>query len=482
MTKATMSILSRSDIEQVHDFSVRILAEVGVKIDSPSVLDMMEKAGCKVDMKKQIVRLEEGAVKRALKTAPKSIKIASRGGTDITIPDDGIQMISPDGQPPAIWDIAIRKKRASTLKDLIDLSILCDALPEINYVWPPVIATDMPPEKSSYYEFLTSMAYTSKHIQHGAASADEANYQVDIASAVLGSREELKRRPIFSDVITPISPLRYDRGEAEALVVLSRAGVPTVHLSMAIAGQVTPVTVAGSLAIINAENLCGISISQIASPGAPAIYSTFSGVADLKSGVFLSGTSEGILMDSAAVEMARKYGLPTCAGGPGNSSRTLSAEAGYQTAISSLAAMLVGSDMMVGLGGLNRGGMISPEKLVIDCEFWRWIARIRKGIEVNRDTIAFDAISRQGPSGVFLSDPHTLKFMRKDLMIPQITAYHAPGEPDYSRDDLIEYSKKKTKEILATHKPPVFDPETAKRVSKVAEKHGIDYSKLGIRH
>jgi len=481
MSKARISVLSRDEIEQVHTSSLKILEEVGVKIDSPSVLGMMDKAGCRVDKKKQTAYLNEDIVKRALKTAPRSVKIASRSGVDITIPDDGVQMISPDGQPPAVWDIATGKKRASTLKDAIELAILCDALPEVNFVWPPVVATDMPPEKSSYYEFLVTMAYTSKHIQHGAVSAEEANYQLDIASAVLGSREELKKRPIFSDVCTPISPLRYDQGEAEALVVLSRAGIPMVHLSMGIAGQVTPVTVAGTLAIINAENLCGITISQTASPGAPALYSSFSGVADLRSGVFLGGTPEGVLMDISAVEMAKSYGLPTCAGGPGNSAKTLSAEAGYQTAMTTMGAMLVGSDMIVGLGGLDRDGMVSREKLVMDCEVWRWLARIRSGIAVNEETIAFDAIKRQGPAGVFLSDPHTLKYMRKDLMIPQITSYHKTGEPDHTRDDLIEYSKKRTKEILATHKPPVFDSETSKRVSKVAEKHGIDFSRLDIK-
>lgn len=473
MSKAIMRVLSRDEIELVHQNSLRILAEVGVKIDSPSVMAMMEKAGAKVDKKKQTAHLDERMVSQALKTAPRSVTLASRGGKDFTLPDDGVQLISPDGQPPAVFDIDKREKRASTLKDAIEFAVLCDALPEVDFVWPPVVATDMPSQKSSFYEFLATMAYTSKHVQHGATSPEEANFQVEVASAVLGSREDLKRRPIFSDVCTPITPLRYDQGEAEALVILSRAGVPMVHLTMGIAGQVTPVTVAGTLAVINAENLCGICISQTASPGAPGFYSSFSGVADLKTGVFLCASPEGILMDAAAVEMARHYGLPSCAGGPSNSSKTLSAEAGYQTSMTSMAGMLVGSDIMVGLGGMDRAGMISKEKIVMDCENWRWLERIRSGIAVDEGTLAFDAVKRQGPSGMFLSDPHTLKYMRKDLMIPQITGYHASGEPDYSRDDLIEYAKKRTKEIIATHKPRLLSKEEAGRVGKVAEKYGI---------
>jgi len=134
---------------------------------------------------------------------------------------------------------------------------------------------------------------------------------------------------------------------------------------------------------------------------------------------------------------------------------------------------------MVGLGGLNRAAMMSLEKVVMDCELWRWLVRLREGIDVSEATIGFDAIKRQGPGGIFLSDPHTLKFMRKDLLIPQVTGYHSPGEPNYLVDELIEYSRKKVRDILCDHKPPILDPGISAKVSKAAKKYGIDFSKLG---
>jgi len=473
MTKASMSILSRSDIQQIHDASLRILSEVGVRIESPSVLSLLKQAGAEVDQKKETALLPEKMITDALRTVPKSVRICSRRGIDYTIPDDDIQLISPDGQPPAVWDADTCEKRPSKLKDLIDMVIVCDALPQVGHVWPPVIATDMPADKSSYFEFLATLAYTSKHVQHGAISAEEAAYQVELASAILGSKDGLKKRPIFSDVCTPISPLRYDKGEAEALVVLSRAGVPMVHLSMGIAGAVTPVTVAGTMAVINAENLCGMTLTQIASQGAPSIYSSFSGVMDLRTGVFISGAPEGILMDCAAVEMARHYKLPTCCGGFSNSSRSLTAESGAEGAMTAMSALLTGADMLVGLGGMDRAGMLSTEKIVFDAEIWRWLTRIRDGIQVDAGTLGFDAIKRQGPAGLFMSDPHTAKYLRKELLIPQITGHHDAKRQGYSFDDLVEYSKKRTKEILATHRPQLFTKEETARVGKVAEKHGV---------
>ena len=473
MTKTILSVLSKDEIELIHQSSLKILSEVGVKIDSPSVVDMLQEAGAEVDRKQFRVFFDETLISQSLKSAPRKAKICSRRGVDYTIPDGDAQLVSPDGQPSAVFEISTGKKRPSMLRDAIEFAILSDALDEVDFIWPSVVATDMPSDTSSFYEFLANIAYSSKHVQHGARSAEEANFQIEVAAAITGSREELRKRPIFSDVCTPISPLRYDQGEAEALVILSRAGVPMVHLSMGIAGSVTPVTLAGTLAVINAENLCGLTISQVASPGAPSIYSSFSGITDLRSGIFLCGTSEGILLDTAAVEMAKHYGLPSCAGGPSNAARSLSAEAGYQTAMTAMASILTGADLMVGLGGLDRAGMMSLEKLVMDCEVWRWIERVRAGISVDETTLGFEAVKRAGPGGILLSDPHTIKFLRRDLMIPQATAYHAIGEPTYSIDELIEYSKRKTKEVLSTHMPPLLPRDIGDKIGKISEKYGI---------
>lgn len=473
MTMASMSVLTRDDKLKVHQAALRILSETGVKVESPAVLGLLEKAGAKVDLASQRAWLGEHVVAEALRTAPRKVRICSRGGKDYSIPEEGVQLISTDGEPPAVLDLDMGVKRPSTLKDLIELVVLADALPEVDFIWPPVVATDMPSDRSSYFEFVATVAHTSKHVQHGAASADEARFQIDVCSAILGSEDELRRRPIFSDVCTPISPLRYDQGEAEGLVELARAGVPVVNLSMAIAGSVTPVTVAGSLAVIAAENLCGIAMAQAASPGAPCIYSSFSGVTDLKSGVFLCGTPEGILMDAAATEMAHHYGLPSCAGGPSNASRSLFAESGYQTGMTAMASMLSNSDLVVGLGGIDRAAMISPEKVVMDCEAWRWLKRLRQGIEIDDERLGIDAIRRQGPGGIFLSDPHTLRHMRKDLLIPQVTGYHSIGQPGPMEDEMVEFARAKVKQVLATHRPELLSKEVAEKVGAIAKRHGV---------
>src|SRR3989339_391174 len=168
MTMASMSVLSRSDKEKVHGAALRILSETGVRVESAEVLNILAHAGAKVDTGSQRAWLEERVVAEALRTTPRKVRICSRGGRDHTVPEDGVQLISTDGQPPAVLDLEKGVKRPSKLKDLTDLIVLADALPEVDFVWPPVVATDMPSDKSSYYEFLVAIAYSSKHIQHGA--------------------------------------------------------------------------------------------------------------------------------------------------------------------------------------------------------------------------------------------------------------------------------------------------------------------------
>src|SRR5512137_805323 len=189
MPMASMVVMSKNEIEMVHETSLRMLSEVGYQIDSPRVLKMLAGAGVRTDEKKHLIFLDERFVKDALRTAPKYVKICSRGGKDFTIPQDGVQLISPDGQPPAIFDIETGTKRPSTLKDVINLAILSDALPEVDFIWPPVVATDMPSDTSSYFEFLATIAYSNKYIQHAAATEHEANFQIEVGSAILGSAE-----------------------------------------------------------------------------------------------------------------------------------------------------------------------------------------------------------------------------------------------------------------------------------------------------
>jgi len=465
--------LTKDEEDEVHLESVRILDQVGIKVTSPKVLSMFTDHGAVVDARTQIVRISEKLVREALSKAPKEVKMCARDKTkDLSLPaSDHVQGCN-DGQPTEVWDIDSQRKRKATARDLADLTLVCDAMPEVDLYWPEVVANDIPPEASNLHEFVISLFFTGKHIQHGAGSSVDARYLIKAAAAVVGSEKELKRRPIASITHTPITPLRYEGGDVDAVVEFARAGLPVVHLSMAISGSVCPVTLAGTVSLVNAENLAGTVISQMASPGAPVLYSSESGPMDMRSGVFLSGSTEGALINSAGCQMARRYKLPCQVGGIAASGCMPGFEIGYQKAMSALLPAFAGADQIVGIGGFDRSGCESVEQIVMDCELWRNVLRACGGIGVNKETLAYDAIARVGPGGYFMKDVHTLRHFKKEILLPKI-AMRSSGQ-DAQEEPIRLAARDEVRRILRERRPLDMEKSVKQEVLEVLRQSDVE--------
>ena len=469
MAKAVFNPLSKENEDAIHLESVRILHEIGVKVTSDSVVRMLRDAGASVDSKTQIVKIPESLVKEALGKAPKEFVMAGRDKkNDLKLPAERVQACN-DGSPTEVWDINTQSKRKSTARDIVDLAMVCDAMPEVDLTWPEVTATDIPPEVANSHEYVAALFGTSKHIQHGASDATDAEYLVKIATAVAGSEKELRRRPIVSITHTPNTPLRFEEGDIEAAVVLAKAGLPVVHLSMAISGSVSPVTLAGTITLVNAENLAGFVISQTAASGAPVLYSSESGPMDMRTGVFLSGSTEGALINSAGCQMARRYRIPCQVGGIAASGTMPGFEIGYQKAISALLPALAGADQIVGIGGFDRSGCESVEQIVMDCELWRNVVRAWRGVEVSKEAMAFDAISRVGPGGYFMKDVHTLKHFKSQVLLPGIAM--RPASQGAGEEPIRTAARDEARRILREHRPTSMDKDVKDEVKSILEEY-----------
>lgn len=473
MARALWNPLTKEEEDKIHVESIRILEKVGIKVTSQKVLSMLNEGGAAVDDRSQIVRIPERLVVEALSKAPKEFKMCAREKAhDLHLPaSDHVQGCN-DGQPTEVWDIDSQCKRKAAAKDLAELTLVCDAMPEVDLYWPEVVANDIPAEVSNLHEFVISLFFTGKHIQHGAGSAVDARYMIRVAAAVLGSEKELKRRPIASITHTPITPLRYEEGDVDAVVEFARAGLPVVHLSMAISGSVCPVTLAGTVSLVNAENLAGVVISQTASPGAPVLYSSESGPMDMRTGVFLSGSTEGSLINSAGCQMARRYRLPSQVGGLAASGCMPGFEIGYQKAISALLPAMAGADQVVGIGGFERSGCESVEQIVMDCEIWRNVLRACRGIGVDKETLAFEAIARVGPGGYFMKDVHTLKHFKDEVLMHKIAM--RPSVPGATEEPIRLAARDEVRRILREHRPPQLDKSVKQEVLKILKESDVE--------
>ena len=155
MSKSVFNPLSKEHEDAVHEESIRILEEVGIKVTSQRALAMLKAKGASVDEKAQTARISEAMVREALSKAPKEFVMAARDkARDLRMPaTDRVYGVN-DGQPTDVWDIDAQVKRKSTARDLVDLTLVCDAMPEVDLYWPEVVATDLPPDVSNNHEFV----------------------------------------------------------------------------------------------------------------------------------------------------------------------------------------------------------------------------------------------------------------------------------------------------------------------------------------
>jgi len=470
MSKPRINFLSQDELEAIHNASLRVLESTGIRVMSDEALDILGKAGAKVDYEKNHATIPESLIEEALKRAPKTIKYCARNPKYDFVLNKQEAHFCATGGPPFISDWETGERRYSTSEDLAHCSVIADYLDHVHLIWPLGAGGDVPAPIRYIVDMYTALRNSEKHFEGDSTSAREAQYQIEIAAAIVGGREELRKRPIFSHVICIISPLRYDKGMTEASIELARAGIPVVIMPMPAMGETGPATLAGTMVVNNAEFLGGLVIQEFASSGAPVVYAPAVGAVDFRTGSGIS-SPESSLMHLGISQLTHYYDLPSEIGITGGSvSKLLDTQAGYEKARTIITHLLTTPDIALGLGGLERARITSPEALVIDNEIIDYALRFAQGLEVNDETLAVDVIHKVGPGGIFLGEKHTLKHFRERWMsrLSDIDSFETWQKKGSKPID--EVAREKVKEILATHKPEPIPEDVEKEISGILKR------------
>jgi len=220
----------------------------------------------------------------------------------------------------------------------------------------------------------------------------EAQGAVEMASALVGGREALRKRPNLSLMECTISPLAQDGGSLEAALVAAEAGVPVGFMTMASCVSTAPATLAGNLAVGNAEVISALSLIQLAYPGTPVYYASAQTVMDLQTGSYTGGGPEDFLFGAATNRLADYYNFPLSMGSFATGAKKPDWQAGIENSLSTFMASAVMSDMLSGVGLLNGSSIWSFEQMIMDCEIFSIVCKIMEGIEVNEEILALDVI------------------------------------------------------------------------------------------
>ena len=408
-------VLSSGDLERIHEATLEILEEVGIRFPSEKALDIIEDNGGELDRATQVAKLPRAIVMEAVAHAPKEYVLAGRDPEADMLIDGRHCYLSNDGSGVFVYDHKTGEKRPSTKDDAATSARFVDALPNISYYWGPVVTSqDVPPASKALHDAEAVFTNTSKHFQTVTTVGEKAaRYIVEMAAAISGGVDELRRRPLLSFMQCAVDPLGHDGPNLEANLVAAEHGLASGFMPMPLSSGTGPATLAGNLVVQNAEALSGVVLLQLAFPGAPAFFAGAPSVIDLKTGGYTGGSPEDYLLATASTQLAHFYGLPMAMGTMATGAKEPDWQAAIDDSFSTFASVMSCADMMNGAGLLNGSKILSYPHMVMETEIYGIVQKMAGGIVVDDETLALDVIKRVGPNGTYLAEKHTRRHMKE---------------------------------------------------------------------
>ncbi|MCF8080320.1 MAG: trimethylamine methyltransferase family protein [Desulfobacterales bacterium] len=467
--------LTEADIEKIHRSVLKIFSEVGVQVNYPEALKIFEKAGAKVDADSRIVRFEQDMVMELIARAPSMVNLCGRepdGSLDCEIGGTKVHL-GTGGTALNVQDPGSTDARTSQLADVMNMARAVDALENIHFYMLNVHPHDVERDDIDVNRFGAALNRTKKHIMGGVYTVEGIRNVIKMAEMIAGSPEKLRERPFVSMVTCIISPFKLDEDYGRLAIEVAKNGIPLVVPAEPLCGATSPITIAGTLVVECVDTLTGVMLAQLVNPGTPVIFGCVSSITDLRDMKYLAGALEMGLINAGASQMAQFYKLPIYATAGMSDAKVSDAQAGYESAMTSLMVALAGGNFIHDAAGFLEFCMTASfDKLVIDDEIIGMVMRAVEGIRVDDDTLALDELMKVGPGGHFVSSRHTRRHMRTEQFMPKLSdrdgreAWQAAGAKD-TRQRAAE----KARSILDAEPVSMISPEVRKKI--LAEIPGI---------
>jgi trimethylamine---corrinoid protein Co-methyltransferase len=457
-----LKILSDEDVENIHLASLNVLEHVGVAIHNPDAFKLLKDAGAYADEKTKVVKIPEHLVMEAVRNTPSSFTLYARNPNNNVAIEDRKVYFGPIIGRINVIDLETGKKRRTTIQDAADLTRLASAL---EYYKLPHSAVQMPtiegvPDSTVHaHAYLLSQKNSDKVVKGTGRDKQRALDCIRMASVVAGcEEEELGKRPNMYTTCNTITPLQQNANQIEGLIEYAKRRIPVDIASEPQAGATSPVTLAGTLVVQNAEILSGITIAQLVNKGTPLFMGTVGTVMDLRTGIIAKGAIEAGLINVASAQIARYYNIPSRGTAGDTESKVLDIQAGFEKTITLLMAAMAGINHIWYPGCLEYALTVSYESMVMDNELCGMIYRGLEGIDCSEEMLALDLIESVGPGNHYLGQRHTLKYLQKEHHIPKLSNRQPRDiwEKQGSKE-LKDVAREEAKRILKEYQPTPLD-------------------------
>ena len=474
MKYLNFNMMSPDEMAKVHEASLAILEDTGIQIDHEQARSILHDAGAILGNGSPIVKFPAAMVEACLKKVPKTICLAGRDSEyDLVLSPKEPFVTRCSTGLTSVLDHRTGVYRDAFINDQKELGILADALAHVGMAG-SLTVHDAPSNTADLHAVKTLLENQRKHFMSLTMGPKNMRYQIEMQLAVRGSREAIQKRPLFHPIACLISPLYIPEKDVEIMMIAGEFGLPVKLPVLPMLGASAPVSLAGTLAMGNAEVLGAFTVLQTLCPGTPTLYYVAPSLMNMRTGEGIHASPDNNILYAAFIQMARSmYQVPVDVA-PLMSDGILMEQATYQKGTNLLMSGLSGANIISGIGCLDGGMAISFQEMVIDDELTASTRRMLTGFEISAETLAVDSVRRVGPRGNFLTDAYTLENCRNHaLYSPELFSYHNYATWQNGSKYLPDKATEKVDAILANHEIPPLDTHVLgelDRIIKAADK------------
>jgi len=413
-----LNLLDDTLVERVIAEGFELLQDPGVKVYSQEGLALLAGAGARVDFEAKVAHISQPLVEKALETAPSSFALYDgEGNVAVRYEGDHVHF-DPGSSAVNLLDGKTGQHRQPVTADYVRYAQLIEMLPAYDAISTAFICSDVVEGIGDLSRLYLTLLYSKKPVVTGAFRVDTLHIMKDLLVAEAGSLEALAARPraVFDACSSP--PLVWSELTCQNLIDCARYGIPAQLISMPLAGSTAPVTLVGAVVQHTAESMSGVTIHQLAAPGAPIVWGGAPAITDMRFGSTPMGAIETAMIDVAYAQVGKRLAMPTHTYLGASDSKLLDAQAGFESGMSALMGALAGINMISGAGMLDFLRAQSLEKLVVDAEIIAMVKRLLRGVETRDEVLGATLIRRVGHHGHFLGQKHTRSWFAQEQFIP----------------------------------------------------------------
>ncbi len=455
-------LLNEQSLAQIEHTADRILAEIGMEFrDDSETVELFRAAGGEVTALSKTawnIKFPPGMIREILKTAPaKFTQYARNPSNNVEIGGDSV-VFAPAYGSPFVMDLD-RGRRYGTIDDFKNLIKLGQSSPWLHHSGGTICEpTDVAVNKRHLDMVYAHIKYSDRAFLGSVTAPERAADNIEMCRLLFGA-DFVDQHCVIMGNFNITSPLVLDGVTTKGVRTYAEANQGSIHVPFILGGAVAPLTVPGAVAQCLAESMVSCSLTQLVRPGSPVVLGSFVSSLAMRSGSPTFGTAEPALGSLVMGQLARRLNLPLRCAGSFTTSKLPDAQAMQQSMMSMMSAVQCGANFILHSAGFLDGLLsMSYEKFVMDSDVCGALHAYLNGLQVNEETLGFEALAEGGPGQHLFSSAHTMRHYE--------TAYYdsalddnQPWENWHEQGDIdmATRANQKWKSILQNYQAPPLD-------------------------